>query len=272
MPHQSPPSEQANSAFLYHNEARGVRLQLDYLKAEVKMREHHIEHTVVVFGSARIIEPEKAKALLREAEEALEHNPESLDLQTALKKAEKILQKSIYYDEARTFGRLIGQSGKGPHDTRVTLMTGAGPGIMEAANRGAMEVGAKSVGLNIQLPFEQESNPYIDSDLNFQFHYFAIRKLHFMHRAKALVVFPGGFGTLDELFEVLTLIQTGKSEHMPVILICKKYWDRLINFDMLKEEGMVLEEDIQLITFVDTAEEAWDHIRQWYIDRGHPLF
>lgn len=272
MPHQSPPSEQANSTFLYHNEARGVRLELDYLKAEVKMREHHIEHTIVVFGSSRIQEPEKAAKLHKEAEKALKQNPDSKDLEKALKKAEKILQKSVYYDEARAFGRLVGKSGHGPNDTNVTLMTGAGPGIMEAANRGAMEVGAKSVGLNIQLPFEQETNPYIDPDLNFQFHYFAIRKLHFMHRAKALVVFPGGFGTLDELFEVLTLIQTGKSEPMPVILIHKEYWDKLVNFEMLQEEGMVLAEDVQLISYANTAQEAWDHIRQWYIDRGHPLF
>jgi uncharacterized protein (TIGR00730 family) len=272
MPHQSPPSEQANSTFLYHNEARGVRLELDYLKAEVKMREHHIEHTIVVFGSSRIMEPERAKELLTEAEKNLEQNPESPELQKALKKAEKILQKSAYYDEARTFGRLVGESGKGPSDPRVTLMTGAGPGIMEAANRGALDAGAKSVGLNIQLPYEQEPNPYIEPELNFQFHYFAIRKLHFMHRAKALVVFPGGFGTLDELFEVLTLIQTGKSEPMPVILIYQEYWDKLVNFEMLKEEGMVLSEDINLISFANTAQDAWDHIRQWYIDRGHPLF
>ena len=233
MPHQSPPSEQANSDFLYNNEARGVRLELDYLKAEVKMREHHIAHTIVVFGSARIMEPQKAEELLIEAQKNLEQNPESLDLQKALKKAEKIHQRSFYYEEARTLGRLVGQSGKGPDDTRVTLMTGAGPGIMEAANRGAIEVGAKSIGLNIQLPFEQDPNPYVTPDLHFQFHYFAIRKLHFMHRAKALVVFPGGFGTLDELFEVLTLIQTGKSESMPVILISKEYWEKLVNFDML---------------------------------------
>ena len=269
---QSQSSHEANSAFLYHNEARGVRLQLDYLKAEVKMREHHIEHTIVVFGSSRIMDHEKATELLSEAEKNLELEPDSLPLQKALKKAEAILKKSIYYEEARAFGRLVGEGGKGPNDPRVTLMTGGGPGIMEAANRGAMDVGAKSIGLNIQLPFEQAPNPYITPDLNFVFHYFAIRKLHFVLRAKALVVFPGGFGTLDELFEILTLIQTDKHEAMPVILIYKEYWDKLVNFEILQEEGMVLAKDLELITYANTAHEAWHQIQQWYIDRGQPLF
>lgn len=263
---------QTSSSFLYHNEARGVRLQLDYLKAEVKMREHNIEHTIVVFGSARIIEPERAKDIQKEAQRALEAQPDSIELQSTLKKANKMLEKSIYYEEARAFGKLVGQSGQGPNDTRVTVMTGGGPGIMEAANRGAEDVGALSIGLNIELPFEQQPNPYITSDLHFYFHYFAIRKLHFVHRAKALVIFPGGYGTLDELFEVLTLIQTHKSKPIPVILICQEYWEKLINFEMLTEEEMISTKDLSLIEFANTASEAWNRILQWYIDEGNPLF
>ncbi|MGC9351747.1 MAG: LOG family protein [Sulfurovum sp.] len=264
-------ANQTSSSFLYHNEARGVRLQLDYLKAEVKMREHHIEHTIVVFGSSRIAESEVAIQAHAEAERNLELDPDSPELQAALKRSKAMLKKSIYYEEARAFGRLVGASGKGPGDTRITLMTGAGPGIMEAANRGADDVGAKSIGLNIELPFEQAPNPYITPDLNFVFHYFAIRKLHFMHRAKALVVFPGGFGTLDELFEVLTLIQTEKSEPMPVILVHREYWDKLINFEMLREEEMVSKEDYDLIHYAETAKEAWESVLKWYRDRGNPL-
>ena len=263
---------QTSSNFLYHNEARGVRLQLDYLKAEVKMREHDIKHTIVVFGSARIKEPERAARIVKEARKALEQDPASKELKSTLKKAEKMVEKSIYYEEARAFGRLVGESGKGPDDTRVTLMTGGGPGIMEAANRGAEDAGALSIGLNIELPFEQNPNPYITPDLDFYFHYFAIRKLHFIHRARALVIFPGGFGTLDELFEVLTLIQTHKSKPIPVVLICREYWERLVNFEMLTEEEMISEKDLELIEFVDTASEGWNRILQWYIDQGDPLF
>lgn len=263
---------QTSSSFLYHNEARGVRLQLDYLKAEVGMREHNIEHTIVVFGSARILEPQHALEVQKDAQKALELEPDSLEIQSTLKKANKMLEKSIYYDEARAFGRLVGESGQGPHDTRVTIMTGGGPGIMEAANRGAEDVGALSIGLNIELPFEQKPNPYITPELDFYFHYFAIRKLHFMHRAKALVVFPGGFGTLDELFELLTLIQTGKSKPMPVILVCQEYWEGLINFEMLTKEEMISEKDLSLIEFANTASEAWNRILRWYIDQGEPLF
>ena len=260
-----------NEDFLYHNEARGVRLQLDYLKAETKMRELGIKHTIVVFGSARIIEPELAIQKQLKIEKALEQDPDSTPLKRELKQTKELLKKSIYYEEARAFGRLVGGSGKGPQDPTVTLMTGAGPGIMEAANRGAADVGAKSIGLNIELPFEQAPNTYVTPELNFEFHYFAIRKLHFLHRARALVVFPGGFGTLDELFEVLTLIQTGKSEPMPIILICQEYWDRLVNLEMLQEEEMISPEDLAQITYADNAVEAWDHILKWYQEQGNPL-
>jgi len=222
--------------FLYSDPARGVRLQLDYLKAEVKMREEGINHTIVVFGSAR--------------------TPED----------------TPYYNEARTFGQMVGKSGKNPEDCYVTLMTGGGPGIMEAANRGALDVGAKSIGLNIELPGEQFPNPYISPELCFQFRYFAIRKLHFIQRAKALVVFPGGFGTLDELFETLTLMQTDKSPSLPVILVNKAYWQKAINFDFLKEEGVIDTNDLEMLTYVEDAKEAWEQILLWHEKKGSPLF
>lgn len=183
-----------------------------------------------------------------------------------------MVRKSLYYDQAREFGQLVGKSGKNPEDCRVTLMTGGGPGIMEAANRGAMDVGAKSIGLNIELPHEQAPNPYITPGLSFQFRYFALRKFHFMQRAKALVVFPGGFGTMDELFEILTLIQTGKSPCIPIILVGKEYWDRVIDFDYLLEEDVIESDDLSMISYVDTAKEAWDTILKWHKSNQTPLF
>ena len=258
--------------FLQSNDARGVRLQLDYLKAEVKMREEGIEHAIVVFGSAQIVEFDAAIAQLKSVEKKLKKSPHSETLLSALKRAESMVRKSIYYDEARNFGQLVGKSGKGPEDCHVTLMTGGGPGIMEAANRGALDVGAKSIGLNIELPEEQFPNPYVSPELCFQFRYFAIRKLHFMHRAKALVIFPGGFGTLDELFEILTLIQTEKNPNIPVILLGKTYWDNVINLNFLLEEGVIAPEDLEPVIYVDNAQEAWDQILLWHEKNGTPLY
>ena len=258
--------------FIYSDEARGVRLQLDYLKAEVKMQKHGIDHAIVVFGSSRIVEFDTAMKELKKIEQELEHEPHSESLLRRLKKAECIVRKSIYYDEARYFGQLVGRSGKAPEDCRVTLMTGGGPGIMEAANRGAADVGAKSIGLNIELSHEQHPNPYITPELCFQFRYFAMRKLHFMQRARALVVFPGGFGTMDELFEVLTLIQTKKTPTIPVILLGNEYWSRIIDFEFLHFEDAIAPEDLDIITYVDNAEEAWDAIIQWHKKNKTPLF
>lgn len=258
--------------FIYSDEARAIRLQYDYIKAESKMQKQGIDHTIVVFGSARIVEFDVAMKRLKKIEKELQNSPHSDSLLTALKKAESMVRKSVYYDEAREFGQLVGQSGKTPEDCRVTLMTGGGPGIMEAANRGAMDVGAKSIGLNIELPHEQSPNPYISPDLSFQFRYFAMRKLHFMQRAKALVVFPGGFGTMDELFEILTLIQTGKSPSIPIILVGKEYWDRVINFDFLQEEDVIEFEDLTMINYVDSAEDAWNSILKWHEKHKTPLF
>ncbi len=258
--------------FLCSDEARGVRLQLDYLKAEVKMTKQGIDHTIVVFGSARIVNFDTAIKTLNKIEKKLKHSPTSNKLLIALGKAESMVKKSQYYDEARKFGQLVGNSGTGPEDCHVTLMTGGGPGIMEAANRGALDVGAKSIGLNIELPHEQFPNPYITPELCFQFRYFAIRKLHFMQRAKALVIFPGGFGTLDELFEILTLIQTMKSPSIPIVLVGKAYWKRVIDFDFLKEEDVIGCDDLEMLTYADNAEEAWDKILQWHEENKTPLF
>jgi len=261
-----------DEAFLYSNDARGIRLQLDYLKAEVKLKEYGVKHTIVVFGSARVVSPKKAIKKLKKTKRILLSNPDSEELLAQLHTAEKIVEKSHYYEEARKFGALVGQSGKSPNDCHVTLMTGGGPGIMEAANRGAFEVGAKSIGLNIELPREQKPNPYLTPELSFHFRYFAIRKLHFMQRARALVVFPGGYGTLDELFDLLTLIQTKKNSAIPVILICKSFWHRTIDFEFLYEEGVIAKDDLKMFEFAETAEEAWDIILNWHKKKEIPLF
>jgi len=256
--------------FLQQDEVRGIRLEVDYLKPELLMKKYGIEHTVVVFGSTRIVEESQAKREVGRLEEALKKSPNPA-LEKELRVARRILDKSIYYDMARKFGSLVGSSGKSPSDARVTLMTGGGPGIMEAANRGAFDVGAKSIGLNITLPHEQYPNPYITPDLCFQFHYFAIRKLHFLRRAKALVVFPGGFGTFDESFTLMTLVQTRKIEPLPIIFVGRSYWERLINVEMFVEEGVIDPEDIDLFQFAESAEEAWEMILQWHDEKKAPL-
>ncbi len=258
--------------FMSSYEARGIRLEVDYLKAELSMSEFGIEHTIVVFGSARIHEHKTAMAKLKEIQKKVEEHPASKALLSELYRAERMVEKSIYYDDARMLGRYIGKSGKGPDDCRVILMTGGGPGIMEAANRGSFDVGAKSIGLNIQLPHEQYPNPYITPELCFQFHYFAIRKLHFLNRAKALVVYPGGFGTFDELFETLTLIQTRKNRPIPVVLVGKSYWSKAVDFDFLAEEGVIAPEDLEIFHFADNAADAWEHIIKWHEDFNKPLF
>jgi len=258
--------------FLNSYEARGIRLELDYLKPELKMKEHGIEHTIVVFGSARIVEKETAMKRLTTIQEMLQKKPNNRDILHELYVAERMVGKSIYYDDARKLGQLIGKSGTNAQDCRVTVMTGGGPGIMEAANRGAYDVGAKSIGLNIKLPHEQYPNPYITPDLCFLFRYFAIRKLHFLNRAKALVIYPGGFGTFDELFETLTLIQTRKSQTIPVVLVGESYWKKAIDFEFLKDEGVIAPQDLDIFKFADNAQEAWEHILSWHKEQGNPLY
>ena len=258
--------------FMESYEARGIRLELDYLKAELSMHTFGVEHTIAVFGSARILEHKTAKKKVQHIEKELDKDPMNKEIRSKLHTAQRMLEKSVYYDDARRFGSLVGKAGKGVDDCRVTVITGGGPGIMEAANRGAYDVGAKSIGLNINLPHEQFPNPYITPELCFQFHYFAVRKLHFLNRAKALVVYPGGFGTFDELFEILTLVQTKKTLPIPIVLVSKYYWNRAISFEFLHEEGVIGHDDLEMFSIVDNADEAWNYILKWYENRGTPLF
>jgi uncharacterized protein (TIGR00730 family) len=241
--------------FMIRDELRPIRLQLELLKAELTLTENSIEATVVIFGSARIIDTQTAQQNLQLATAHLVANPDDLQAQQAFKTSERAVEKSHYYEQARTLGALITKSNAG-----LVVVTGGGGGIMEAANRGACEAGGKSIGLNIVLPHEQVPNSYITPDLCFQFHYFAIRKMHFLMRAKALIAFPGGFGTLDELFEALTLVQTQKMHRIPIILFGQNYWNRMVNFDALVEDGAISADDLDLIQFAETAEQAWELI------------
>jgi uncharacterized protein (TIGR00730 family) len=250
-------------AFLTRDEARGVRLQIEYLKPETLLQEHAIRDTVVVYGSTRITEPAAARRSLEALRQALEMDPRNTILIRKLALAERILAKSRYYEIAREFGRLVGSCCNND-GSRLVIMTGGGPGIMEAANRGAFEAGAQSVGLNINLPHEQYPNPYITPELCFRFHYFALRKMHLLQRAKALVAFPGGFGTLDELFEVLTLVQTRKIKPVPIVLVGEEYWRRVVDIGFLADEGAIDAEDRELFWFAETANEIWSSILDWY--------
>jgi hypothetical protein len=254
----------ADHDFLLRDDLRPVRLQLELLKPELILNEHRIEGTIVVFGGARIPDPATARERLAVVEAGLRENPGDPRLQAEAVKARRMADRSKYYDEARRLASLISHANKNSPDFNWVVVTGGGPGIMEAANRGAHDVGAESIGLNIVLPFEQKPNEYISPELCFQFHYFAIRKMHFLMRAKALVVFPGGYGTLDELFETLTLIQTKKIRPFPVLIFGRAFWERVIHFDALVEEGTVSPEDIDLFTYVETAEEAWEIVSRTY--------
>ncbi len=234
---------------LLRDELRGVRLQLEMTKPELVLGERQIHSTVVIFGGSRIPEPGVTPK----------------DVSAAV--AKRLVAKAKHYDEARKFARLASTEAMKQYGHEFVVVSGGGPGIMEAANRGAHDVGAPSIGLNIVLPHEQGPNAYITPELCFQFHYFAIRKMHFLMRARALAFFPGGFGTLDELFEVLCLIQTGKIDPVPVLLFGKAFWDRLIDFNVLVEEGTISPEDLELLTFVETAEDGWAEIVRAYRDR-----
>ncbi len=250
---------------------RGLRLQIDYLKPELRLQAAGVANTIVVFGGTRIVEESAARREVESLQRACAERPDDERLLRELRRAENILGKSGYYRMAREFGAIVGNAGTGPQDCRLTLMTGGGPGIMEAANRGAADVGAKSIGLNITLPREQYPNPYITPGLCFKLRYFAIRKLHFLLRARALVIFPGGYGTLDELFETLNLVQTRTIDPLPVVLVGMRFWQRLIDFDALVTEGVIDPEDRQLFWFAETAQEAWDGICEWHERAGVPL-
>ncbi len=244
-----------DEAFLLRDELRPVRMQLELLKPELMQREFGIESTIVIFGSARILAPEQAQASLASAQAA--------DDAQAISLARRQLEMSKYYAQAQRLSAMV-TSHTAKLSTPVYVVTGGGPGIMEAGNRGAFEVGGLSIGLNIVLPHEQEPNAYITPELCFQFHYFALRKMHFLMRSIALVCFPGGFGTLDELFETMTLMQTGKCRKRPILLFGRDFWTQLINFELLVETGMISPGDIDLFRFVETAEEAWDILSAEY--------
>ncbi|MBD3401510.1 TIGR00730 family Rossman fold protein [candidate division GN15 bacterium] len=250
--------------FLDHSYARPIRLQSELMKPEYTFRHHKIYSTIVVFGGTRILEEKEAAREVRKLERKLTKKPDDKELKKQLKIARSVLAKSAYYDEARKFGQIVSEEGQNHNGHEFVIVTGGGPGIMEAANRGAHDIEAKSIGLNITLPLEQEPNPYITPDLCLQFHYFAIRKMHFMLRAKALVAFPGGYGTLDELFEALTLVQTKKVRPLPIVLFSEKYWRGLINMEYLVEQGTIDEEDLNLFVYCDKAEEAWKYIKYFW--------
>ena len=249
-----------DTEFLQREELRSIRIGLELLKPELIQREQGVRSTIVVFGSARLQEPDAAKHTLHMAEEEAARAPNDPTHQQRVAIARRQLALSKYYDVAREFGRLVSSTCQIDGRCDYVIVTGGGPGIMEAANRGAADVNTKSIGLNITLPHEQHPNPYITPELSFQFHYFAIRKMHFLIRAKALVAFPGGFGTLDELFETLTLLQTGKTDNVMVVLVGRDFWERLINWQWLVENGLIRQEDLQLFRYAETAQEAWDLI------------
>jgi len=255
-----------DSDFLLRDELRGVRLQLEIMKPEMIQQELGINSTVVMFGGARIPDPETAAKRLQEEEMQANREPLSEMAAQRVSCAKSVLAKTSYYEEARKLARLITETCLSDEDCDLIVSTGGGPGIMEAANRGAYEAGGKSIGLNIVLPHEQAPNEYITPELCFQFHYFAMRKMHFLMRASALVAFPGGYGTMDELFETLTLIQTKKIKPLPVILFGQEFWAKAVNFDFLVSEGVIAPEDKKLFRCVEKAEEAWEIIREFYYE------
>lgn len=254
----------ADPEFLLRDELRPVRLQLELLKPELIQQAQGIDATVVVFGSTRIPDPESARKALERAELQARREPLNPLLGRQMKIARRVYAKTRYYEEARRLGRIISNNCQDSDGCELVVITGGGPGIMEAANRGAHDAGAKSIGLNIVLPHEQAPNPYITPELSFQFHYFAIRKMHFLMRARALVAFPGGFGTLDELFETLTLVQTKTIRPLPVLLFGKEFWAQAVNFDFFVDEGVISPEDLEVFQYVETAEEAWRAIADFY--------
>lgn len=245
----------ADDEFLTSEDVRGIRFQLEYMKTEARLREQGINSTVVLFGGARIPEPGKPAW-------AAKNETQKKNLEAA----------SVYYDEARRFAQLASMTSSSLGHKEFVVVTGGGPGVMEAGNRGASDVGAPSIGLNIVLPHEQAPNLFVTPDLAFNFHYFATRKIHFLLRAKVVAVFPGGFGTLDEFFETLTLIQTGRMDRVPLLLFGKEFWTKVINLDALAEAGTIAPTDPDLFSVVDSADEGWDVVRKFYElpDLGEP--
>jgi len=242
--------------FLLRDELRPIRFQLELLKPEMLLDEARVGSTLVIYGSARIPSPAKAEALLAAAKDKSAHEQ---------KVAERLAGKAKYYEEAYRLARMVSEKAIIEDGKRqFVVTTGGGPSIMEAGNHGASDAGSESIGLNIVLPHEQAPNSYVTPYLSFQFHYFALRKMHFLLRARAVAVFPGGFGTFDEFFELLTLIQTGKMKPIPILLFGRDFWTRVIDFEALAEEGTINQSDLDLFHWCETAEEAWDHIAAFY--------
>ncbi len=254
--------------FLSSDEMRPVRLQLELQKPEMTLAEYGVKSTVVVFGSARIWDAAQSEERVRQVKALLKKDPKNPVLRNKLASVVRLKNSTKYYDVARDFGRLVSRSEVLP-GRKLVVVTGGGPGIMEAANRGAHEAGAHSIGLNITLEMEQGPNPYVSPEFCFRFHYFAVRKMHFVMRARALVVCPGGFGTMDELFEVLTLVQTGKKSRLPIVLVGKKYWTDVMNFPNMAKWGYISKEDLKLFRYAETGEEILGHIEDFY--RKYPL-
>ena len=250
--------------FLGSEELRPVRMELELLKTEMFLTQEKVHSTIVAFGGTQIVEKHEAEARLKKANAASEKKPKDAKAARAVSRADRVLAKSKYYDAARDFSKLVSTTCQVNGNCDYVVVTGGGPGIMEAANRGAFEVGAKSAGLNITLPHEQAPNPYITPELCFQFKYFAIRKFHFLMRAKALVIFPGGFGTLDEMFDALTLRQTHRMQDLPIILFGKEYWQNVVNFQFLADEGVIADDHLDLISYAETPEEAWKIISDFH--------
>ncbi len=253
-----------DTAFLHRDDLRHLRLQLEYLKAELALREHDVRSTIFVLGGTRIVEPAVARRNAERLRMKFERRPGDATLARNLHAAERILAKSRYYDVAREFGRIASEFCRRECPSEFVIVTGGGPGIMEAANRGAYEAGRATVGMNITLPTEQTPNSYITPELCLQFRYFALRKFHFITRAKALVVFPGGYGTLDELFDALCLLQTGKIDRIPVIMVGEEFWRTAFPAGFLADEGVISPKDTELFCFAETAEEIWGYISAWY--------
>ena len=252
--------------FLKKDVCRGVRLQLEFLKPDYMLDLHQVESTIVIFGSARTLPPDVAKKHLQDAQDELTRKPGEASAQTAVKRAERMLRESHFYQVARDFAALITREcqSRDCESRKLVVITGGGGGIMEAGNRGAADMGGISAAVNITLPFEQHPNPYITPELSFLLHYFSIRKMHFLKRAKVLSCFPGGFGTMDELFEALTLVQTHKIPPMPILLFGKEFWEELIHWDTFVERGLICPDDLKLFRYCETAQEGWEAIKDFY--------
>ena len=250
--------------FIRGEDLRPLRLELELMKPEMILDSMGIQSTVVVFGGTQVAPREEGEQIMAKAKAAIEKDPDDPVAKRNMIRAERILYKSRYYEECRQFANIVTNYNKQFRDGEFIVKTGGGPGIMEAANRGAYEAGGKSMALNITLPFEQTPNSYITPGMCFQFNYFAIRKMHFLLRAKALICFPGGFGTLDELFTTLTLRQTGRMQKIPIILYSKEYWDGIVNFQFLADEGVISDSHLDLFQYTETPQETWEVIKDFH--------